>query len=100
MSWSSRGLEIRGGGAVTGNPNMPPKDNRWISTGWINFNRDLQELYDRPKESLLDLKARMAMSELVEALLPGCPMWILPIVYHNKLHNVHRRVLLQTLGVR
>ena len=68
MSWSSRGLEIRGGGAVTENPNMPPKDNRRISTGWISFNRDLQELYDRPKESLLDLKARMVMSELVEVL--------------------------------
>ena len=82
-----------GAGAVTKNPNMPLEDNRRISTGWMNFNRDLQELYDRPKESLLDLKARMVMSELVEVLLPGYPMWILPIVYHNKLHSVHRRVL-------
>ena len=36
-------------GPVTKNPNMPLEDNRRISTGWINFNQDLQELYDRPK---------------------------------------------------
>ena len=39
------------------------------------FKRYKRELYDRPKASLLPLKARMVKAEVVEALLYGCATW-------------------------
>ena len=60
------------GGTVTEMPNMSDEIDRWIHAGWTGFKRYKWELYDRPKASLLPLKARMVRSEVVEALLYGC----------------------------
>ena len=57
------------GGIVTETPNLSGEINRRICAGWRSFKRYKRELYDRPKASLLTLKARMVRSEVVEALL-------------------------------
>ena len=53
------------GGTVTETPNLSDEINRRIRAGWMSFKRYTRELCDRPKASLLPLKAR---SEVVEAL--------------------------------
>ena len=63
------------GGTVTEMPNLSDKIDRRIHAGWMSFKRYTRELYDRPKASLLPLKARMVRSEVVEALLYGCATW-------------------------
>ena len=59
------------GGTVTEMPNLSDEIDRRIRAGWMGFMRYKRELYDRPKASLLPLKARMVRSEVVEALLYG-----------------------------
>ena len=60
------------GGTVTEMPNLSDAIDRRIRAGWMGFKRYKRELYDRPKASLLPLKARMVRSEVVEVLLYGC----------------------------
>ena len=60
------------GGAVTETPRLSDEIDRQIRAGWVSFKRYKQELYDHPKASLLPLKARMVISDVVEALLYGC----------------------------
>ena len=74
------------GGKVTETPNLSDEIDRRICAGWMGIKRYKRELYDRPKASLLPLKARMVRSEVVEALLYGCATW------------THHRMLLQILG--
>ena len=62
-------------GTVTETPNLSDEIDRRISAGWIGFKHYTRELHDRPKASLLPLKARMVRSEVVEALLYGCATW-------------------------
>ena len=52
--------------------NLSDEIDRRIRAGWMGSKRYKRELYDRPKASLLPLKARMVRSEVVEALLYGC----------------------------
>ena len=63
------------GGTVTETPNLSDEINRRIHAGWMGFKRYKRELYDRPKASLLPLKARMVRSEVVEAFLYECATW-------------------------
>ena len=63
------------GGTVTETPHLSDEIDRRIRAGWIGFKRYTQELCDRPKASLLPLKARMVRFELVGALLYGCATW-------------------------
>ena len=65
------------GGVVTKMRNLSAEIDRWIHAGWMGFRRHRQELYDRlkAKASLLHLKVRMVMLEVVEALLYGCVTW-------------------------
>ena len=60
------------GGTVSETPNLSDEIDQRIRAGWIGFKRYTRELYDRPKASLLPLKARMVRPEVVEALLYGC----------------------------
>ena len=53
------------GGTVTEMPNLSDEVDRCIRAGWMGFKRYKRELYDRPKASLLPLKARMVRSEVV-----------------------------------
>ena len=65
-----------GGTVVAEMPNLSDEIDRRILAGWMGFKRYKRELYDdRPKASLLPLKARMVRSEVVEALLYGCVTW-------------------------
>ena len=57
------------GGTVTETPYLSDEIDRRIRAGWMSFKRYKRELYDRPKESLLPLKARMVRSEVAEAVL-------------------------------
>ena len=63
------------GGTATETPNLSDDIDRRIRAGWMGFKRIKRELYDRPKASLLSLKAWMVRSEVVEALLYGCVTW-------------------------
>ena len=63
------------GGTVAEMPNLSDEIDRRIRAGWMGFNRYKPELCDRPKASLLPLKARMVRSEVVEAPLYGCVTW-------------------------
>ena len=63
------------GGVVTETPNLFDKINRRIRAGWMSLKRYKRELCDRPKASLLPLKAWMVRSDVVEALLYGCATW-------------------------
>ena len=63
------------GGTVNENPNLSDEIDRRIRAGWMGFKRYKRELYDRPKASLLTLKARMVRSKVVEALLYGSATW-------------------------
>ena len=65
------------GSAVTETPNPPDEIDRRIRAGSMSFRRYTRELYDRPKASILPLKARMVRSEVMEALLYECATWML-----------------------
>ena len=87
------------GGTVTETPNVFDEINRRIRAGWMSFKRYKRELYDRPMaSSLLSLKARMARSEVVEALLYGCATWTPLKGHYAKLRTTHHRMLLRILG--
>ena len=86
------------GGTVTETPNLPDEIDRRIRAGWMSFKRYNRELYDRPKASLLALKARVVRSEAVEALLYGCATWTLLKGHDIKLRTTHHRMLLRILG--
>ena len=60
---------------MTETPNFSDEADRRIHAGWMSFRRYTRELYDRPKTSLLHLKARMEKSEVVEALRYRCAAW-------------------------
>ncbi|CAN0424720.1 unnamed protein product, partial [Ascophyllum nodosum] len=60
------------GGTVTKSPNLSDEIDRRVRAGWTSFKRYTRELHDRPKASLLPLKARVMRPEVVEALLYGC----------------------------
>ena len=45
------------GGTVTEIPNLSDEIDRQVRAGWMSFRRYTWELYDRPKASLLPLKA-------------------------------------------
>ena len=59
------------GGAVTKTPNLSDEIDRRIRAGWMSFRRYTRELYDRPKTSLLHLKAWMVKPEVGKVLLYG-----------------------------
>ena len=59
------------------------------------FKRYKRELYDRPKASLLPLKARMVKAEVVEAL---CATWTPLKGHYAKLRTTHHGMLLRILG--
>ena len=62
----------------------------------MGFKRYKRELYDRPKASLLPLKARMVRSEVVEeALLYGCVTWTPLKCHYAKVRTTHHRMLLR-----
>ena len=56
-------------------PDLSDEIERRIRAGWMRFKRYKRELYDRPMESLLPLKARIVRSEVVETLLYGFATW-------------------------
>ena len=55
------------GETVSKTPELSDEIDRRIRAGWMGFKRSKWELYDRPKASLLPLKARMVRSGIVEA---------------------------------
>ena len=63
-------------------PSLSDETDRRIRAGWMSFKRYTRELCDRPKASLLPLKARVVRSEVVEALLYGCATWT-PLKEHT-----------------
>ena len=67
---------------------------RRIRAGWMGFKRYKRELYDRPRASLLPLKARMVKAEVVEAFLYGCATWTPLKDHYAKLRTTHHRILL------
>ena len=77
---------------------LSDKIERRIRAGWMSFKRYKRVLYDRPKESLLPLKARMVRSEVVEALLYGCTTWTPMKAHYTKLGTTHHRMLPRILG--
>ena len=87
------------GGTVNKTSNLSDEIDRRIRAGWMGFKRYKRELYDRPKPSLLPLKARVVRSEVVEALLYGCATWTPLKGHYAKLLTTHHRMLLQILGV-
>ena len=62
-------------GAVTETSNLSDQIDRRIRAGWMSFRRYTRGLYDRPKASLLHLKAWRMKPEVVEVLLYGCAIW-------------------------
>ena len=83
---------------MTETPNLSDVIDRRIRAGWMDFKRYTRELYDRPKASLLSLKARMVRSEVVEALLYGCATWTPLKGHYTKHRTTHHRMLLGILG--
>ena len=78
--------------------NLSDDIDRGIRARWMSFKCYIRELYDRPKASLLPLKAQMVISEAVEALLYGCATWT-PLKGHcNKLRTTYHMMLLRILG--
>ena len=86
------------GGTVTEIPNLSDEIDRRILPGWMGFKRYKRELYDRPKASLVPLKALMVRTEVIEALLYGCVTWTPLKCHYAKLRTTHHRVLLRILG--
>ena len=83
---------------MTETPNLSDEIDRRIRAGWMGSKRYKRELYDRPKASLLPLKARMVRSEVVEALLYGCTTWTPLKGHYAKLRTTHHRMFLRALG--
>ena len=86
------------GGTVNETPNLSDEIDRRIRTGWMGFKRYKRELYDRPKASLLPLKARMVRAEVVEAPLYGCATWTPLKGHYTKLRTTHHGMLIRILG--
>ena len=86
------------GGTVTETPNLSDEIDRRIRAEWMSFKSYKRELYDRPKASLLPLKARMVRSEVVEALSHGCATWTPLKGHYAKLRTTHHRMLLRIIG--
>ena len=86
------------GGPVTESPNLSDEIDRRIRSGRMSFKPYTRELYERPKASLLPLKARMVRSEVAEALLYGCATWTPLKGHYTKLRAIHHRMLLPILG--
>ena len=86
------------GGTVTETPNLSDEIDRRIRAGWMSFKSYKRELYDRPKASLLPLKARMVRSEVVKAFSHGCATWTSLKGHYAKLRTTHHRMLLRILG--
>ena len=85
-------------GTVTETPNLSDEIDRRIRERWMGFKRYTRELYDRPKASLLPLKAGMVRCEVVEALLYGSAT-LTPLKGHyTKFRITHHRMLLRILG--
>ena len=82
------------GGVITESSRLSAEIDRRIRAGWMSFNRNWAELYDRAT-ALLDLKTRMVKSEVVEALLYGCAAWTPLKGDYQKLRAVHHRMLLR-----
>ena len=80
------------GGTVTETPNLSDEINQQIRVGWMGFKCYTRELYDRPKVSLLPLKARMVRSEIVQALLYGCATWTPLKGHYTKLRTTPQDV--------
>ena len=77
---------------MTETPNLSDVIDRQIRAGWMSFKRYKRELYDRPKASLLPLKARTVRSELAEALLYGCAKWTPLKGHYTKLRTTYHRM--------
>ena len=86
------------GGTVTETLSLSAEIDRRVCTGWMSFRPYTWELYDRPKVSLLHLKARMVKSEIVGTLLYECATWAPLTGHYNKLRITLNRMLLQILG--
>ena len=86
------------GGIVNETPNLSDEIDWRIRAGWMGFERYKRKLYDRPKASLLPLKAQMVRSKVVEALLCGCATWTPLKGQYANLRTTHRRMLLRILG--
>ena len=56
------------GDTATETLNLSYEMDRRIRAGWMSFKRHTRELYDRPKASLLPLKAWMVRSEVIETI--------------------------------
>ena len=83
---------------MTKTPNLSDEIDLRIHAGWMSFKRYKRELYDRPKVSLLPLRARVVRSEVVEALLYACATWTPLKGHYTKLHTTHHVMLLRILG--
>ena len=83
---------------MTETRNLSNDIDRRIRAGRISFKHYKRELHNRPKASLLPLKARMVRPEVVEALLYGCATWTLVKGHYTKLRTAHHRMLLRILG--
>ena len=86
------------GGTVNETSNLSDEIDRRIRAGWMGFKHYKRELYDRPKASLLPLKARMVRSEVVEALVYGCATGTPLKGHYAKLRTTHHRMLLGIQG--
>ena len=80
---------------MTETSNLSDEIDRRIRAEWMGLERYTRELYDRPKASLLPLKARMVRSEVVETLLYGCATRTPLKGHYAKLHTTHHRMLLR-----
>ena len=85
--------------AVTEIPDMSVEIARRTRACWMRTRRYLRELYDQPKVAL-SLKTRMVKAEAIEALFYGSSTWTLRQEHYAKLHTVHHRVLLRSIGAQ
>ena len=82
---------------MTESPNLPDEIDRRIRAGRVSFKLYTRELHERPKASLLPLKARMVRSEVVKTLLYGFATWTPLKSHYTKLRAIHHRMLLPIL---
>ena len=85
-------------GTMTKTPNLSDEIDRRIRAAWMSSKRYTRKLYDRPKTSLLPLKAWMVRSEVVEALLYVRTTWTPLKGHYTKLRTTHHRMSLRILG--
>ena len=84
---------------VTETPNLLAEIDQRIHARWMSFRwYKREQLYDRPKATVLHLNFRMVKSHIVEALLYGCRAWTPLKIHYNKLHTAYHRMLLRILG--